>query len=350
MPTMDAAASAREALDEGIRAHDEGRYQDALAAFEKSASLQATARALNNAGMALLALHRRDEAEAAFERALGLDARHALANFNLARLISTRDPTRAFALAEAAVQADPANSDAWLLVTDLLRHRRDYGNAMRAVNLAIERAPQRAGDMDDARRDALGDGRSAGSAQRIRRGVEPFPGRPARRDGRHAHAAAGIREPRPPGGVARRVCGGARAIARGGAALPVARCRRGAERPALDQFLPRIPGTRRPRAAVELRGFPAARARTVRGRAAGAASAPPHGGTRVRVGFLSHYFYNCVVGRYFASWVKRLDAARFERVVYYTNAWVADDTRAIQASADTFRHVAGLTLASIARR
>jgi CRISPR-associated protein Csy1 len=56
------------------------------------------------------------------------------------------------------------------------------------------------------------------------------------------------------------------------------------------------------------------------------------------------------VGRYFASWITRLDGARFERFAYYTNAWVADDTRAIERSCDAFRHVAGMPLATIARQ
>ncbi len=46
----------------------------------------------------------------------------------------------------------------------------------------------------------------------------------------------------------------------------------------------------------------------------------------------------------------RLDPSRFERIVYYTNAWVGDDTRAIAASADTFRHVAERPLVAIARQ
>jgi CRISPR-associated protein Csy1 len=66
------------------------------------------------------------------------------------------------------------------------------------------------------------------------------------------------------------------------------------------------------------------------------------------VGFLSHYFYNCVVGRYFASWVARLDPSRFEKIVYYTNAWMGDDTRAIARASDIFRHVAARPLAAIA--
>jgi CRISPR-associated protein Csy1 len=71
---------------------------------------------------------------------------------------------------------------------------------------------------------------------------------------------------------------------------------------------------------------------------------------RVRVGFLSHFFFNCTAGRYFASWITHLDRTRFETVVYYTNEWVADDTRTIAAAADRFRHLPGRPLADIARQ
>ena len=71
-------------------------------------------------------------------------------------------------------------------------------------------------------------------------------------------------------------------------------------------------------------------------------------GSRLRVGFLSHFFFNCTAGRYFASWIRGLDATRFETFVYYTNPWVADDTRAIAASAAHFRHLPLRPLQAIA--
>jgi CRISPR-associated protein Csy1 len=68
------------------------------------------------------------------------------------------------------------------------------------------------------------------------------------------------------------------------------------------------------------------------------------------VGFLSYFFFNCTAGRYFASWIHGLDRERFESFVYYTNPWVADDTRAIAASASTFRHLPGRPLDLIAQQ
>jgi CRISPR-associated protein Csy1 len=71
---------------------------------------------------------------------------------------------------------------------------------------------------------------------------------------------------------------------------------------------------------------------------------------RVRVGFLSHFFFNCVAGRYFSSWITHLDRERFESFVYYTNDVMADDTKSIAAAAGTFRHLAGQPLRSVARQ
>jgi CRISPR-associated protein Csy1 len=45
------------------------------------------------------------------------------------------------------------------------------------------------------------------------------------------------------------------------------------------------------------------------------------GRERIRVGFFSHFFFNCTAGRYFSSWITRLDRNRFEPFVYYTNEW-----------------------------
>jgi CRISPR-associated protein Csy1 len=71
---------------------------------------------------------------------------------------------------------------------------------------------------------------------------------------------------------------------------------------------------------------------------------------RIRVGFFSHFFFNCTAGRYFRSWVTDLDRTRFEVYVYYTNDWMANDTREIAASAQVFRHLAGWPLARIAEQ
>jgi len=70
----------------------------------------------------------------------------------------------------------------------------------------------------------------------------------------------------------------------------------------------------------------------------------------LRVGFLSTSSSTARSVRYFASWILDLDRARFETVAFYTNSWVADDTRTIASSVDRFHHVAGYPLHAIAHR
>jgi CRISPR-associated protein Csy1 len=74
------------------------------------------------------------------------------------------------------------------------------------------------------------------------------------------------------------------------------------------------------------------------------------GRERIRVGFFSHFFFNCTAGRYFSSWITHLDRDRFEPFVYYTNEWIADDTRTIAAAAHTFRHLPGRSLHALAQQ
>lgn len=69
---------------------------------------------------------------------------------------------------------------------------------------------------------------------------------------------------------------------------------------------------------------------------------------RLRIGFLSHFFFNCTVGRYFSSWVLDLDPAQFEVYVYYTNSRISSDTERIRSAASRFHHVVDMPLRGIA--
>jgi CRISPR-associated protein Csy1 len=347
---MDTAADeAREALDRGLAAMDAGRYEEALAAFEAAVARRPSARAFNNRGIALMALERRDEAAHAFGSALKLDPRYALASYNLARLAASHDPEGAFVLAQSAVQADPSNADAWLLLGDLLRRRKDYANAMRAMNLAIERAPQRAAgwtarasllaemDQEETARNefAAAWGRFPHDLRCALGTCLTLPHVYAS----HAHLeesratyAAGLE--RLHENVDRFALGDTESVLIESRWTNFYLAYQGRDDRALQArygdfqgrlFQRALPDLLAPRPRREPRA-------------------------RLRVGFLSHYFYNCVVGRYFSSWITRLDASRFEKFVYYTNAWIGDDTRAISSAADSFRHVAGRPLAAIARQ
>jgi protein O-GlcNAc transferase len=60
---------------------------------------------------------------------------------------------------------------------------------------------------------------------------------------------------------------------------------------------------------------------------------------KIRVGFASRSFYNCTVGAYFGNWITRLDKAKFEIYVYYTNGVIDDVSKNIATSADHYHHV-----------
>lgn len=60
-------------------------------------------------------------------------------------------------------------------------------------------------------------------------------------------------------------------------------------------------------------------------------------GRRIRVGFLSSFFYQCTAGKYFSSWITHLDKSRFETFVYHTNSVADDITRNVEAATDHFK-------------
>ena len=62
----------------------------------------------------------------------------------------------------------------------------------------------------------------------------------------------------------------------------------------------------------------------------------PVAGRRVRVGFVSRFFYDSTAGNYFARWVTDLDRAKFEVHVFYTHTSNDQLTAQIRARADVF--------------
>ena len=57
---------------------------------------------------------------------------------------------------------------------------------------------------------------------------------------------------------------------------------------------------------------------------------------KLRIGFVGKWFFSCTAGNYFERWITRLDAARFERFVYYTGHTSDDVTARIGAAAEHF--------------
>jgi len=328
---------------------DGGRTAQAEEAFRIATRAEpGNARAWNNLGVALERQERFDEAAEAFAKAVAIEPRYALATLNLARLRDGRDTDSAVALAESAIRADPRLSEAWLLLSDIHRRRLALPQALSALDSGLRFAP---GDLRllAARAEILShQGRIAESRAEYEslaaRAPESF----------RVALGANLTLPR---------------IYESGAHLEDSRAlyARG-----LDRLLE---GSGRYRFATAEAALAEARwanfylayqgrdDRELQGRYAEVLERvlrpalpqffePRRAGARerLRVGFYSHFFFNCVVGRYFASWITDLDKSRFEVFVYYSNETIAQDTRAIAGAADVFRHVSGKPLAAIARQ
>lgn len=329
---------------------DMGRPSEALEAFRAAAAIEpGNAATWNNIGIALQALQRPGEAAQAFGRAIELRPQYALAHLNLARLAVHTDPASALAHAQAAVKADPRLAHGWLLIGDIERHMFRPAEALAAIDRAIGLGP-RGPAAHNARAAVLAELGEVEEARREFRAV-------VQRHPENLQAALGAHLLLP-------------RVYESSAHLETSRVAFGE---GLGHLEAAAPGFRFPSRETALaqaawtnfylayqgrddRELQAAYGTTLRRILRPVfpdlfePAARRAGGDRIRVGFLSHFFFNCVAGRYFSSWITHLDARRFETFVYYTNHLVANDTRVIAAAASTYRHVAGWPLEAIARQ
>jgi CRISPR-associated protein Csy1 len=338
-------------IDLGSVRLDRGNFEGALLAFRAAVAADPKSeRGWNNLGVAFQALDKLDDAERSFNYLLTLNPNSAQAHFNLAGVKKLRNDVKlALQHAEIAVRHDPKHAEAWLLVGDLRRRMRESDAALSAYKSAAAAMPDNLralnamadllaelGRFDEARRgywqlwqrnpanlrSALGANlllpqvyASADHVTIVRReygeGLD-----------RLHKSAPSIRFENPEASLSDARWTNFYLAYQGRNDRDLQRSygelHRRLIQPALPEFFEPIP--KRP------------------------------GGERLRVGFLSHFFFNCTAGRYFSSWVTALDPKRFEKFVYYTNEWVADDTRTIAAAAQTFRHLPGRTLPALARQ
>ncbi len=330
---------------------DQGRMEQARAAFQAAVTADPRhVRAWNNLGYALQSLDRTDEAVRAYDYSLSIDPAYPLAHYNLARIRKARgDAKRALEHARAAAQGDQGNPEAWLLLGDIHAQQREIAAALAAysagarvapghlkVRLALADLIAASGGFEEARgefsRIAAQFPASLRAAFRANLLLPQVYSSAAQVDEIRAGYEAGLAHLEANVAAYRQ--------ARGDLALTEARgtnfhlAYQGRDDVTLQKrygaFLravlePALPELYAPRPKRKRDG-------------------------RIRVGFASHFFFNCTAGRYFASWITHLDRARFETIVYYTNEWVADDTRTIAAAAATFRHLAGRSMYSVARQ
>lgn len=329
---------------------DQGNAAAAFADFQRATNADPkSVRAWNNLGIALQSLDRLDEAIRAFNYTLSLDPKYALAHFNLGRIHHLRGEAKhALEHAQAAVQVDDRMVEGWLLLGDIHRRAREAQPAIAAYSMAVRAAPGHL-KARNAHAEMLAEMGLYDEAKRAYRQV-------------HQQAPANLK-----------AALGANLLLpqhyESAEHLEAVRSEFAAGLERLHAAAPQFRFSSGERALAEARwtnfylAYQGRDDRALQKRYGDFAhsvlrNAIPEffqprerraGRDRIRVGFSSHFFFNCTAGRYFASWITHLDRTRFETFVYYTNEWVADDTRTIAAAASTFRHLPGRPLYTLAQ-
>jgi predicted O-linked N-acetylglucosamine transferase (SPINDLY family) len=327
-----------------------GHAREAEEAFERAVACDpGQVRAWNNLGHARIERGRLDEAEVALRQALALQPDYALAFYNLARVARARgEVARALEYGTLAARLDAALVDAEILAVEMLRRTGDAATAKERLEALVDRNPNHV-----PARCQLGEllweagfAREGREQYRLARRVRPASLRAALGsslllppvysssadlEAWRTEYAAGLDEL---GAEAAMLGAESReAVARDAQWSNFYLAYQGREDAGLQRdygrFIASVLRARFPERYAELpRRAPRA---------------------RPRIGFFSHFFFNCTAGRYFKSWITDLDRSRFEVFTYYTNDWVADDTREIAAASDTFRHCRGMALQELAR-
>ena len=307
----------------GIAAADAGEHADAVEAFSRATSVDATyARAWNNLGNALRVVGRADDALATFERAVGADARyaHGWANLAVARR-DAGDESGAIDAAKRALAIDPRQRAARLLLAGIDRRSGRLDTAIVAYEGALAERPDDApvrfalagalaerDDLDAARAAYAHAARTSPRLLRARLGAAlTLPMIPASKASiREARAAfaAGLERLRdelpavattmPQGQVLRELC--------------------------WTNFLLAYQGQDDLELQSAYGDLVATTLAASRGPAIATAPAPRAVPGRRRVAFVSAFFRDGTVGRYFESWITGLDPDRFEVVVHQLGA------------------------------
>ena len=325
------------------------RVPEALEALRAAAALDApNARIWNNIGLALVSLDRVDEAQKAFYHALGL-APLATVHFNIARIHNMRNEVpRALEHAEAAARADPGLTDAHLLLGDLHRKTRNVEGMRKSFSDAVRGNPRHVRALNAYAEFLAGAGNVREAREEYRRIAADNPADLKAALGANLLLPQVYRDTADLEAWRAEYEEGLGRLESSAGSFRFANAREAMLQVRWTNFYLAYQG----RDDRELQSRFGDFIHGILGRAFPEAMrprVPVRGREKLRIGFCSHFFFNCTVGRYFASWIKRLDRKRFEVYVYYTNEWVADDTRAIASAADMFRHLPGRSFDVVAR-
>lgn len=329
-----------------------GRHADGVAAVARAASIDpANPEGWVSLGKALVDAGRLKDARAAYQKALLLPGRSPAAIAELAKLdFAEGDLASALSLAREAAGRPNASPDACLLAGDILRRQNDLGQALAAYRAATRAFP------DDIRGQLagasllweLGRWREARSVYAEASAAHPASLRSALGEALtlpQVYSSVGDLQ-----SCRDAYSDGLRRLAQ----LPAERFRKPVQQLLQDirwsNFILAYQG----RNDVELQShFGGLIHATV---SAGApewltlSPRPVGKRARIRVGFVSHFFYDCTVGRYFSPWALGMDRSRFDVFVYYTNDAISPITRRVREAATVFRHMPEASVLKLAER
>ena len=325
----------------GVLLATAGEQERSVAAFRQATRADPRSfRAWNNLGNALRATGRLADADAAFAQAVAIKPDYVLALTNLGAVRRDRgDPAAARSALERALAIDPKFTVALLALGSLLRHE---GRVDEAIAL-FARAAQ--ADPRDARPCV-----ELGSALAERDDLTPA---------KQAYAEAQARNPK-----LLRARLGARLtlpmVATSAAALAAARADYERGLAELERTLPALAESLDPATVLDglrwsnfLLAYHGEDDRALQARyaaVAGAAlaavgpawraatAAPAAARARPRIGFVSSFFRDGTVGRYFEHWITDLDPAGFEVVLYHLQPGTDPLFERLAGRADVVRH------------
>jgi len=328
-----------------------GDSEQAIVALRRSLALDAgQSRAWNNLGSALWTAGSADEAIDAFDHAIALDPTYAHALANLGTVLRDVDrETEAIDVLERAITQNPRQVNALTALASLKQRREQLPEAIKLFALAAREAP---GDAEVC----MQLGRAMAEADDLAGARRVF-AEAARRAPTllRAHIGRHLLLPN--------VYVDEADVARARAAYVDGLGALERELPAVAATLDagaRIDGVRWSNFLLAYQGeddLPlqrryAALLRRLVDDAPGAAglnrvASPRHG--KPRIGFVSSFFRDGTVGRYFESWITGVDRSRYDVIVYHLHAANDALVERLRAASDTFRAMPRRTPSAIAR-
>jgi tetratricopeptide (TPR) repeat protein len=128
--------------EQGIEEYRSGRFEEAEALLKKTANEKRSAIVHSNLGVAALRLGKKNEAEAAFKKALELEPENVFALNNYASLLAEAGKTnKAIEVLERAIKADASYADAHFNQAVMLEKKGDLAGALARYEEFLRLAP-----------------------------------------------------------------------------------------------------------------------------------------------------------------------------------------------------------------